>query len=795
MDLEEFAARINPEETVLLLGAGASVPSGGQTGAGLAKLLCDEMSGGEIESWDLSEATSLLEDRYGRPALVASLAETLRHLRPDGGLLSLISLPWARAYTTNFDQLVEKACSNRGISCNVVRTNLDFSKTDTDSFELLKIHGCITRDRALGHSDSMILTQRDYDDFAGYRESLFAKLAFDMHTKDVLILGQSLQDQHLKQLVDEVATRAKKQATTPRVKILVFKSDAARLRLLEERNLQAATGSMAELVDRMQSSGIKPAAKYVALPGALPLALLNRTTSVHAAIKLQANVSRLFNGGSASYADIEAGFTFSRAIEYDLVEQLGNSKVQYAVIKGAAGVGKSTLSRRLLHKLHEQGYEAYEHVDEFSFDAKAWAGVAQTARAANRPVFLFIDEAAKHLAGINRLVRSLDEESNDFLRLVLSAHVGTWDARSKSGLLRRYGREDQLTTLESPEVTGLVDLVRGQMDVRKLLDPDIASLSRNEQIELVRQRSRADMFVALKYCFPGSDLDQIILEEYNDLDEDVQEIYRIASLLEATYAHPSRQLILEVLDLTWEEIPTVLKRMTGVLEQTLIHRRDGLYVWRTRHPVIAQVIAKYKYIDQDELYFILKKIIKALNAAMLLDRQLIPNLCDNEYAIGRLGDHTRQVELLELLCERTTSRVPWHRLIALWLDIDLQVAAQVIRRAEAAVRLDSPIARYKVKLALGKARELSALGTKDYVAVILDAEVLARRAITDYGDNKYSYLSLAEVGQALYEATGSNSLLREACEKMRDAYDSILDDALLRWRQRFELQILDTGGT
>lgn len=789
MSLREMVRDIDPRQTVLLLGAGVSVPSGGMTGQALAEFLCQELSSGEIDSQDLSEACSLLEDRYGRPALVQTLADHLDTLQPDGGMLSLMSLSWARVYTTNYDQLVERSCAQLDKPLRVVRTNHDFQKLDSDDFELLKIHGCITRDRAFGHSDSMILSERDYEDYATYRESLFSRLTFDLHTKDVLVVGQSLRDPHLRKLVDEIAAIAKKQGTANRIHVLVYSSDPARMRLLEERNLHVASGSLGDVTDALQTSA-PTSAPTVTSGGTgtfrLPNQLLNRTVEVRAARAVGPNAARLFSGGSATYADAAAGLTFARMFEPELVDQLVEEKFQYLTIVGPAGVGKSTLARRILLQLDDAGHPAFEHVDEYPFAWEQWLSVARSAQDAGRRAYLFIDEAFKHLSGINRLVARLAEDEISALKLVLCAHSSSWNQRSKSGLLRRYGREEPLSQLEEVEIQNLVSLIRRESTINTLLDPEVAHLTHNQQVALVRGKATADMFVALKYLFANVSLDTIVLEEFAQLDDDVQEIYKVASLLEATYAHASRQMILDVMDLNWSDIGLVLDRVKGVLEQRCVSQRDGIYVWRTRHPVIAQVIARYKYHDQGELYFILRKIVDSLNSAMLLDRYIIPNLCDTEWGIGRLTDSIRQVELLELLCQRSTNRVPWHRLIAIWLDRDLPTAEATLRRAIKAVGLDSPIARYQVRIALAKADELKRIGTDDYVALILEAENLAREALDRWSDNKYSYLSLLEVGEALQRATGSTRILEDARDEIAGAYDVILDDQLLRWRQRAE---------
>jgi len=698
-----------------------------------------------------------------------------------------MSLNWARVYTTNYDQLVEKACGRISKPLQVVRTNLDFQRLDSGKLELLKIHGCITRDRAHGHKDSMILTERDYADYNSYREALFAKLQFDLHTKNLLIIGQSLKDSHLRGLVDQVAKLAKDQGTSNSIRILVYSSDAGRMRLLQERGLKVASGTIAQLVDAHLTS--RP--RRNELPGrtagkTLPTILLGRTVDLPAELGRASNAARMFAGGAATYADIDRGLTFPRSFEVEAVDYLHIAKVQFVTITGAAGVGKTTAARRVMSQLHAVGHPVYEHVDEFPLSWEQWGDVARGLQRAGKRAFLLVDDAFRHLTGINRLANQLADEKLDSLGVVLTAHSAAWSQRSKSGVLTRLGTETKLQRLDEGEIDSLVQLIRSNDDIRSLLDPVSQNMTRDQQIQLVKNKSAADMFVALKYLFATSGLDQIVLAEFAGLEDDVQEIYKVAALLEATYASAPRQVVLEVLDLAWSDIATILNRTKGVLHQKEVNRRDGLYVWRTRHPVIAQVISRFKYSDDAELYFILRKVIDALNSSMLLDRQIVPNLCDSEWGIGRIRDLDRQVRLLEMLCEKSMNRVPWHRLIGLWLGADLTMAESTIRRALAAVGYDSPIARYEVRLKLAKAQELKALGTNDYITLILEAEDAAKQAIEKWPESKYCYRSLADVGEALHAATGSSRILEESIEAINVAYDQILDDQLLRWRQHAE---------
>src|SRR6202034_3657009 len=107
--------RIDPGRTVLLLGAGASVPSGAPTGTELARRLWLEIAKNEPQSDDLIETASILVRRYTRRPVVEAVRHELRKLKPNGGILGLPKFGWYQIYTTNFDRLVEAAFKAQGL--------------------------------------------------------------------------------------------------------------------------------------------------------------------------------------------------------------------------------------------------------------------------------------------------------------------------------------------------------------------------------------------------------------------------------------------------------------------------------------------------------------------------------------------------------------------------------------------------------------------------------------------------------------------------------------------------------
>ncbi|WP_344814783.1 SIR2 family protein [Microlunatus aurantiacus] len=792
MDLAHFGRLIRPTETVLLLGAGASVPSGGMTGTGLAEALCSKVSGGTVEETDLAEACTLLCHEYSRSAVVSALRDLLNPLRPDGGMLGLLSHPWARIYTTNFDELAERAAKYHDLPHKVIRSNYDFGKIDNTELEIMKIHGCITQDRAFGANSSMVLTSEDYTTYSAYREALFGKMTFDIQTKDLLVIGQSLADPHLKRLVNEIVQRASQQSLGNKVRLLTYSADSLRTRVLEQQGLVVSSGPIDQLLENLTSAA-PPTTPIATDPQALlPRRLLHRTVIVANEVNKPPSAIRLFNGEPATYADIAAGFTFARQAEFNLSDPLINDERHFLTILGASGVGKSTLARRVLLTLADSGMVTYEHKAEFPLDATGWLEVADRAAAAKKLVALLVDDASGELGPVNKLVGGLEDLKNEWFKVVLTSHLAQWQARSKSFALVKKGVERTLTILTPTEVESLVTLCNVQDEIRDLVKPEFKALSRHQQIAGIQSQCRSDMFVALKYCFPGEDLDKIVLQEFSQLAEGPAEVYKYVALVEAAFGKPSRQLILETLGLSWQNIEDILKSTRGIIVQRLVDRKDEVYSWSTRHPVIADVISRYKWFEQDELYTALDTLIDNMNAAQLLDRQLIPHLCDSKNAIGRIEDPMDRIQLFSKLTKLSTNRVPHHRIIAtnLFTLGDLEATQRSIQHAESRVGIDSPIHRYKVLLKVQRGLQLRReLSTDDYLAILYDAWSMAWTGIDGWPENKYSYLTLADVAEAIYSTSGRSERLLEAQEALQNAYEQILDTELLRRKANLASQL------
>jgi hypothetical protein len=115
--VQSIINRIQPEKTVLLFGAGSSIPSKAPTSQDLIDLLATRFAL-PATGFSLPELSSLAERKAGRRTVIDALREQFKTLKPTGGLLNLPLYNWKSLFTTNFDGAVRNAV---GIQWRVLR--------------------------------------------------------------------------------------------------------------------------------------------------------------------------------------------------------------------------------------------------------------------------------------------------------------------------------------------------------------------------------------------------------------------------------------------------------------------------------------------------------------------------------------------------------------------------------------------------------------------------------------------------------------------------------------------------
>jgi hypothetical protein len=236
ISIQELIDQIQPEKTILIFGAGASAPSNAPSVGTLIEAISSQF-GIEADGLNLSEIAALDEHKRNRTELIHLIRRKFNGLKAKGALLNLPNHSWKGIYTTNYDELVENAYHRANKPLTVFSLDFDFkAQGDPTATKLFKLHGTISKDSVDGYAHNLILTQTDYDSTSDYREVLYILV---LKTTLILDLKQflSLNDYHLRELIENVISINKKVFAGGRIFLVLYEQNETRAQTYELRGL------------------------------------------------------------------------------------------------------------------------------------------------------------------------------------------------------------------------------------------------------------------------------------------------------------------------------------------------------------------------------------------------------------------------------------------------------------------------------------------------------------------------------------------------------------------------------
>lgn len=778
--LSELAKKINPEKTVLFFGAGSSIPSGAPSVSKIVERFTQSYKL-ESDGYSLSELASLIEQKHSRREMIGTLRSLFNNLTPTGSLLNLPLYNWKNIYTTNYDNLIEQSYQRKEKDLSVISSNFNFTvQKIPESTKLLKLHGTIESDEVDGVHSRIIISENDYDLASEYREQLYTSLSMDLIGSDLVIVGYSLADQHIKDLISRALDINSKSHNPATINLLLFTPDENRALLHERRGIKVAFGGLddffVELQKTCQTNNLVYKSTGDPLDNSPALRPITKDVT-HESSSLQKNASSMFNGWPASYADIAGNLTFKRTLTSKIKDDLDSNGSSNLVVLGASGTGKSTLVKQVLYESSKKDYHAWEHKGDHTLLSEQWREVAKTLKERNQKGLLFIDDAHNHLYEINSLTDLLASDENTNLTILMASARNQWFPRVKSPNIFKHGKQYILKGLDFNEIEDLLTLVDTNPDLKPLVENSFSGFSRAERKRRLTVRCESDTFVCLKNIFASEKFDDIVLREYATLSDDHREIYRLVAAMESSGINVHRQLIIRLLGIPAQNITASLTNLVDIIHEYVISERDGIYGWKGRHPVITDIIAQYKITDVKEYYSLFEKVIENIVPTYDIEIRTIRQLCGLDKGIGRISDkHVRNKLLRQMISKAPGERVPRHRLIRNLIDInELEKADTEIRLFENDFRADGPVHRFKIMLLLARAERTPGILEEDRLAILEMARAQALNAVDRYKDNKDLLRSYCDVGLEIFKKTKDISAFDDAMRKLQQAEERVLD--------------------
>jgi len=456
-----------------------------------------------------------------------------------------------------------------------------------------------------------------------------------------------------------------------------------------------------------------------------------------------------------------------------------------------AASAKTTAARQALQQLQHENYLCWEHKTDLPLLAEQWVSLANECRSQGRVGVLLIDDAHSHLYQINDLGDQLFSEDNGHLKLILTTTRHQWNPRVKSPTLYRNGKEFKLVRLSGEEIERLLQLIDLVDPLRRLVEPMFSGFSRQERRRRLMDRCEADMFVCLKNIFASENFDDIILREYADLAPELQDIYRYVAAMETAGVRVHRQLLIRLLRIPAGSISAALERLTDIISEYEVNAKEGIYGWRTRHPVIAEIVTRFKFNDIDKTVELFDLVIANLSPTYDIEMRTIRDLCSVGTGIPKIPDKETQNRLFrKLMSVAPAERVPRHRLIRNLIEAGAYEKAETeIRIFENDFGVDGPVFRYKVQLLLARAQHAPGILPEDRIQILESARAVALIGIARFPLNKTLLSAYAEVGVEYYRRTGSYSSFDNAITLLKAAEETLGDPDVARIINRFVRRI------
>lgn len=188
--VEHFA---NGQGTIFV-GAGFSFMAGLPDKDALKRKLASELDGYPKDS-TYEDITRYYENQFGRRQLISRLMDSLNTASKEGPALHkmLIQLPINRIFTTNYDDLLEKAARavKRKYSRIVNESDIHLASTD---LQIIKLYGDIS-------IPASIVTANDLDLYPLKHSAFTSLLSLALKTSTMLFLGFSPKDTNIQQLL------------------------------------------------------------------------------------------------------------------------------------------------------------------------------------------------------------------------------------------------------------------------------------------------------------------------------------------------------------------------------------------------------------------------------------------------------------------------------------------------------------------------------------------------------------------------------------------------------------------
>lgn len=403
--LKTLLKKVMGGEIALFIGAGASLNSGSPSGKELVDFIKENFNDVDFEDigYNLLDVCQEIEENGRRVALEKFVKNKFYGLKPTDAHLTLPKYPWPAIFTTNYDDLIEKAYEkyygenerNTRICKPIIRGDTPHTYHNEDEVRLFKLMGDFKRDDP---EETPVLTRTDYNNRSDSRRKMLEIFSNFVHDGAVLYVGYSFRDRIAFELIDEL--RTKRNGNPDRSFALVPNLDGkSKIEgFITKREITPIPLTFEEFVNELKKShavGIPterktanislklknydmkiPYREYIEFREYFKIICeedLQKST-IEDGLTEEKRIERFLKGQSENWEAFEKGWDFKRDIylnvknsvekEIDKNRPENNDAI---LLLGGGGLGKSIMLKRLAYDLYEAGNPVIIVNDYLSF--------------------------------------------------------------------------------------------------------------------------------------------------------------------------------------------------------------------------------------------------------------------------------------------------------------------------------------------------------------------------------------------------------------------------------------------
>ncbi len=725
--------------------------------ATLARELAEEFSIEISSEPNLSQVASVVELRKSRLDLKAFLQKRLADLDPDVSLQWLFTIRWSAIFTTNYDQVIERAyelISDPPQNPIPISLASQFVQHDP-RFEvpIYHLHG-----RLLGAgSQHILITEDDYARFREKRRMIFEVLKSEFASAPVLYIGYSNKDPNWNTLINELTAEFYPKEIPQSYRISPHFDDLEE-EILLSKNVTTVVGTYQEFFEvasTVISGATQDSGRYLKMRNDIPSDLLPhfdenpaptaRLVSswdfvTQADFHEKPNIHSFLHGDRPNWSLVGARKIFERDLEYEIYDNLldfatsPSNKPRIAIIVGSAGYGTTTLLMTLAARL-----------------VKDKAGPVFMLRPGNRLVegdidfaislfpdrsFFLIDNAADHADSIHTILSRLKGLKQPAF-ILLGERLNEW----RQGHGRLNVNEYMIDSLSDPEINRLIDLLEENSELGVL-----SNLSREMQFSAIREKHRKELLVTLREATEGKSFDAILESEYRGISSSAsRDLYLAVCCFHQHGVYVRDKLLAKIMDTSLINMYDLTSDSTeGVILYDIINRSRDAYGARTRHRIIAKVVWE-RCASLEERDFLLSRSLSALNLNYSLDKSAFDEFVRSDHTIDQIRTLDGKTRFFETAAKKDPDspyvKQHYARMLLREKRYDLALA-----QIEQAIKLSRRTrvlyhTRGMIQMSLAFSAESPEIARRQ----LIHSETSFRYALNLYDRDEYSYQGLIQL--------------------------------------------------